>query len=233
MSLGDARDAAGRAPLPEALATPESGPVLLFAPHPDDDLIGPGGTVALHRRQGDPVQVVVAYDGYLGNQLHPDLSKDEFIALREGEALRGGAHLGLDQYRFLRFPEGHEPGPSDRESAAGQLAALIHATGPATVYAPWVGEHNVDHHVLATVVRRALELSSFQGQAWGYEVYTPLVPTRVVDISATWELKAKAIAEHNSQTPLTDLVHHVGGLNQHRALYLEKGATHGEAFAPL
>ncbi len=83
MSLGDARDAAGRAPLPEAVEAPEPGPVVLFAPHPDDDLIGPGGTVALHRRQGDAVQVVVAYDGYLGNQLHPDLPKDEFIALRE------------------------------------------------------------------------------------------------------------------------------------------------------
>lgn len=233
MSAADACDGSGRAPLPQALARPEAGPVMLFAPHPDDDLIGPGGTVALHREQGDSVQVVVAYDGFLGNQQHPNLSKDEFIALREREALAGGAHLGLDQYRFLRFPEGHEPGPDEREAAAGDLSQMLRSLSPETVYAPWIGEHNVDHHVLATVVRRALELADFAGNAWGYEVYTPLIPTRIIDISSTWKLKARAIGEHSSQTPLTDLVHHVGGLNQHRALYLEKGATHGEAFAPL
>ena len=35
----------------------------VIAPHPDDEVIGAGGTLALHARQGDRVHVLVAFDG--------------------------------------------------------------------------------------------------------------------------------------------------------------------------
>jgi N-acetylglucosamine malate deacetylase 1 len=117
--------------------------------------------------------------------------------------------------------------------AARRVAALVLDRKPATVYAPWVGEQHVDHHVLARAVRLGLSIAAFRGRAFGYEVWSPLVPTRVVDVSADWELKARALGEHRSQLATTDLVHMVRGLNAHRSLYLAKGARYGEAFAPL
>src|SRR6185436_9862342 len=56
-----------RAPLPRALLAPARGRVLLLAPHADDDVLGAGGTCALHVRQGDPLHVIVAYDGVEGD----------------------------------------------------------------------------------------------------------------------------------------------------------------------
>ena len=53
----------GRAPTPETVQRPRRGRVLLLAPHPDDDILGAGGTCALHVEQGDPVHVLVAYSG--------------------------------------------------------------------------------------------------------------------------------------------------------------------------
>ncbi len=223
-----------RAPLPEAITAPERGDVLLFAPHPDDDLIGAGCTAALHAAQGDRVQVVVAYDGAAGvADESRGLSREEFVALREHEARAGGAHLGLTEYEFWRFPEGHEPGPAEFEAGVTRCLVTLERVRPRTVYAPWLGEHHVDHHVLGRVVRTALERAGFEGSAWGYEVWSPLVPTRVVDVTYLFERKASGLEEHRSQLAHTDLIHCIRGLNAHRSLYLPEGRTYAEAFAPL
>ncbi|MFK7743149.1 MAG: PIG-L deacetylase family protein, partial [Planctomycetota bacterium] len=46
---------------------PPHGRVLVFAPHPDDEVAGPGGILALHQQNGDAVRVVVTTDGTNGD----------------------------------------------------------------------------------------------------------------------------------------------------------------------
>jgi LmbE family N-acetylglucosaminyl deacetylase len=212
-----------RAPLPETLALPPRGRVLVFAPHADDEVFGCGGTLALHAAQHDPVRVVIAFDG----------GEDRVARTRRAEALRGGARLGLEDYVFWNEPSGHEASESELESGARLVSEEIAAFRPCTVYAPWVGEQHVDHHALG----RAVELALARGvgaripiEAWSYEVWTPLVPERVVDVSAVGRTKARALAEHASQLAETPLVRAALGLAAQRALYLPKGARYGEAF---
>jgi LmbE family N-acetylglucosaminyl deacetylase len=221
-----------RAPLPEVVVTPQRGRVLVLAPHPDDDVIGCGGTALLHRRQGDPVSVVIGFDGAAGD-LGGRHARDAYVLLREREARAAGAHLGLDDYTFLRWPEGHEPSPDDWRGAADRVADLIAERRPDVVYAPWVGEHHLDHHVLARVTRLALARSGFEGAAWGFEVWTPLVPTRVVDVTTVFDRKLAAIREHASQFEHVDLVHACAGMNAHRSIYVSRAARYAEAFRPL
>ena len=47
-------------PLPEASA------VVVFAPHPDDEVFGCGGALALHARAGVSVHVVLLTEGEAG-----------------------------------------------------------------------------------------------------------------------------------------------------------------------
>jgi len=221
-----------RAPLPEVPARLAAGPVLVFAPHADDDVIGCGGCAALHVEQGDPVRVVVVYDGLAGD---PDRrhEPEAYRARRQREAVAGGAHLGLADYAFWDYPEGHEPDRETFSAAAVRVAALVRETRPRSVYAPWVGEHHLDHHVLARVVRAGLALAGFDGEAWGYEVWTPLVATRVVDVSRVLARKQAALAEHRSQLEATEHPLRILGINAHRSIYLPAGATAGEALRPL
>jgi LmbE family N-acetylglucosaminyl deacetylase len=171
------------------------------------------------------VRVVVAFDGAVG------LAPGQSVTLRREEALRGAAHLGVSDYAFLSYREGHEPSQAELDDAAQRLAREIDAFAPDLVYAPWIGEHHLDHHVLARAVRMALALCTHRAAAWGYEVWTPLVAERIVDVTPVWEQKLAALREHASQLAHTDLVHKALGLAAHRSLYLESGARFGEAFA--
>jgi LmbE family N-acetylglucosaminyl deacetylase len=213
-----------RAPQPTALTAPPRGRVLVFAPHADDEIIGCGGTLALHASQGDPVRVVIAFDGAQG------LPKGTDASVRRDEALRGGKHLGVRDYRFLGYPEGHEPDPEAFSRASEHLARELDEFAPEFVYAPWIGEHLLDHHVLARAVDAAIALGSTRPEVWDYEVWTPLVAERVVDVTGVWEKKLAALREHATQLAHTDLVHKALGLAAHRSLYLGKDARFGEAF---
>jgi LmbE family N-acetylglucosaminyl deacetylase len=208
---------------PEALGAPPRGRVLCLAPHPDDEVIGCGGTLALHRVQGDEVRVVVAFDGRLG------LDPGDDPALRCREARRAGAVLGLDDYVFLGHPEGHEPSTEELEAGARELAGLVGAWQPQLVYAPWLGEQHLDHRTLARAARLALE--GFEGQVWTYEVWTPLVPRRVVDVSGVWDRKLDSLREHESQLARTDLAARVRGMGALRSVHLPSGSRYGEAFS--
>lgn len=222
-----------RAPLPEVLARPEPGRVLVFSPHPDDDVIGCGGTLALHREQGDAVRVVVVFDGRRGD---PDERYDprEYVERRRAEGRSAGAILGLEDYSFWDYPEGHEPAPAEFDAAVARIAAEVKAYKPATVLAPWPGEHHLDHHTLGRGVRAALERIGYTGRALGFEVWTPLVPTRIVDVTAVLERKRRALAEHRSQLEAIEgLLEKALALGLQRAMYLPAGSRHGEAFRPL
>jgi len=221
-----------RAPEPRCIAMPARGDVVLLAPHADDDVIGAGGTAALHARQGDRVRVIIVFDGLAGDPAGR-YAPEELLERRRREARAGGAHLGLTEYEFWDYPEGHVPGPSELVAGARRLAARLRELAPATVYAPWIGEHHMDHHVLARVTRLALRLAQFRGEAWGYEVWTPLVPSLIVDITELHAAKVRALHEHVSQMGYTDYVHKVLGMQAQRSLYLPSASLYGEAFAPL
>lgn len=221
-----------RAPLPQTLERPPRGRVLLLAPHADDDVLGAGGTCALHAAQGDPVHVLVVYDGAVGDPQRRH-EPAELRALRQREARAGGAHLGLCAYEFWGYPEGHVPLPAQLLEGAQRLARRIRELEVDTLYAPWAGEHHLDHHVLARSTRLALALAGFHGHAWGYEVWTPLVPTLVVDITSVFAQKVAALREHESQLAYRDILHKGLALSAQRAMYLAPEARHGEGFAPL
>jgi LmbE family N-acetylglucosaminyl deacetylase len=216
---------AGRGSPPEALRAPPRARALCLAPHADDEVLGCGGTLALHRAQGDDVRVVIAFDGRLG------LPHGAGPELRCAEAQRGGAILDLSDYVFLGYPEGHEPSSADLEQAAERLRAIVADFGPDVVYAPWVGEEHLDHSSLARAACLALE--GFAGEAWGYEVWTPLVPERVIDVTPVWERKLASLAEHASQLAHGDLEARMRGLATLRGVHLHDGGRYGEAFQPL
>lgn len=219
----------------ERPSAPRRGPVVVFAPHPDDEVIGCGGTLALHADQGDAVHVVVVFDGGTGDPTGA-WDRTTLARRRRDEAIAGGRALtGTDlgfSYEFWDLSEGHVPTAAELDAAARRMALCLDEKDPATVYAPWYGDGHRDHRSVGRALELALERTpQWTGEAWGFEVWTPLAPERVLDIGRTIERKKLALACHATQSPSGELAHRALGLGAYRSQLLGPGARFAEVFS--
>jgi LmbE family N-acetylglucosaminyl deacetylase len=112
------------------------------------------------------------------------------------------------------------------------MALCLEEKHAATVYAPWFGDGHRDHRSVACALELALErIPHWTGEAWGFEVWTPLAPERVLDIGTTIERKKLALACHATQSTSGELAHRALGLGAYRSQLLGPGARFAEVFS--
>ena len=192
--------------LPLRLRSPERARLLVVAPHMDDDVIGPGGTLALHRQKGSSVSVVFCAAG----------ATPEQDRTRKAEARAAAEFMGFERVDWLDFPEG---ALSPNEAAlSAKLEALVTELAPEQIFCPYVADHHRDHSAVALALAAALERSRWRGEVWSYEVWSPLWPNVAVDISSVVDVKRQAIALYASQVAGLHYVDGTLGLNRYRAL---------------
>src|SRR5256714_11015679 len=204
--------------LPESEAVPYEAAnlrgerLLVLAPHPDDEVIGCGGLIALHAREQRQIRVVVATDGAQAGD----------AKIREGESLRALALLGRIDCEFLRFADRALSDESD--TLKKRLHEILIAYKPDLIAVPNPGEIHPDHAALSRAFVELVQQdeSLFAALALArvafYEVSYPVRPNALVDISSVADLKDAAIASHESQVALRDYVSIVRGLNTYRAM---------------
>jgi LmbE family N-acetylglucosaminyl deacetylase len=199
--------------------------VLVLAPHPDDEALGCGGTIALHADQGDPVHVIIATDGAAGDPEGHYRGAD-YAALREEEARRAAHILGVTSLEFWGYPDG---GLAEVTGLSERVVEALMAIRPGLVYHPSTAEVHSDHSALARAVVRALRAVATPPQAAAYEVWAALQPSHLIDITPVWDRKQKAIEQYETQLRYNDYLHMIAGLNAYRTIYLPS-ARYVEAF---
>ena len=182
--------------------------VLVIAPHSDDEVIGAGGTLALHQECGSDLRVLfVASDESAASETE--------AARRMVEARRVADLLGFDPH-FLGLPDTkvslHE------DELAHDLRRHIETYRPDVIICPFPGDHHRDHQATAAATIRAVNQSSFGGEIWCYEIWSTLWPNTGVDIERVVEIKRKAINLYESQTHTIPYADAVLGLNRYRGL---------------
>lgn len=201
------------------VGTPAFGTVLCLAPHPDDEAVGPGGTLALLTAAGARVTVVFATDGEATRG--SALGREELAAARRAEAVRSCQILGVAATRFLGLPDG------DVAAHVDDVVAVIRDVPADAVFVPWFGDGHDDHRAPSDAVVAASLGAGVE--VWGYETWTPLPANRIVDITAVVERKRAAIGAHRT----AHLAFDVGaliGLNRYRSVHGLMGRGYAEAF---
>jgi len=208
--------------------SPPAGRILAFAPHPDDEVAGPGGILGRHQQQGDHVRVIVTTDGTNGD---PDghAEPTEVAAMRRQESRAGLAILGIADVHYWDFPDGHVLSETDLQRATKLAADAITEFAPDVVYMPWEKDGHPDHHALFIVVTRALEQLGSGCLALGYEVWNAMIPDVIVDTTQTAELKRQAMLAHKSQIQYVQFDRCLAGLSAYRALVHLRGKGGAEA----
>lgn len=163
--------------------------VAIVAPHPDDAILGCGGTIAKHIDKGNIVTVYYVTSGEKGGD----------PKIREKEALRACDVLGVAQVEFLRLEEGN-------------INHELHITDEDVVYIPHGLEAHRDHQKVHSLVRASC-------QVWEYEVWTPILfLDKKVDITKYMDIKMKALKEFKTQLKILPNNEAAKCLNRYRAI---------------
>lgn len=202
--------------------------LLVLAPHPDDEVIGCGGVVFQHLREGREVRVAVATDGV---EAAPGEDRDGYRARREEESRKALVGATFD---FFRFPDRALEQHAD--DLAARLRDVLDQLRPDLILVPSAIEIHPDHLALARCFCELIQRdpSLFADLAVTrvafYEVGQPLRPNVLVDITGVAAAKYDAIAAHSSQTEIRDYVSFARGLNAYRAMTLAPEVRFAEAY---
>jgi len=212
--------------------------ILVLAAHPDDEVLGAGGTLALASRRGSAVRIWIATDGTAQEGAREE-GPEAYAARRRHEAQRAAAALGLPVPVF--------GGLADRSLATAPEALERGVTEqlsefqPDLVLCPSPAEIHPDHRALSEALYRSVASSRpadpdhdrFRFLRLGfYEISQPFLPNTLVDIAAVADRKDAAIQEYASQQSVRDYAGALKGLNAYRRLTLE-GSGPVEAFRVL
>lgn len=196
------------------------GPVLVVAPHPDDEILGCGGAIALHVRRGDAVHVALVTRGEGGG--------DPAARLRESRTAAG--LLGRTEVSCLEARDGAVAADAGLPQ---RLAALVARLRPATVYAPSPFELHPDHLATLRAVARALA-GPAPPRLLLFEVNQESLASFLLDVTPVAAAKRAALAAFASQQGLVDLVDKCDARNRARTVNVDLPAvTHAEAFLEL
>lgn len=143
--------------------------VLVFAPHPDDESLGCGGTIALHARAGDAVWVVIATDG--GSSKAGSWGRSRMAAVRAREAQAATQALGARSVAQLGLAEGDYL----QQDLQSQIGDLIRRFEPTFIYTTSCIDYHPEHVKVASALAKALEAVEYMHATVRiYEVQVPL-----------------------------------------------------------
>ena len=205
-------------PLPE-------GPWVVFAPHPDDETFGMGGTLLLALENAVKVTLVVLTDGSLGGE---KAGLNHLVATREAEAREVSKRLGLASIQFWRQPDRHL---KISATLINRVAELIRTVKPNTVFFPSPMELHPDHRAASALVWEGLENGpDHWTQAFAYEISVQCPTNRLIDITSVADDKTALGALYQSQTAERDYVNSMLALNKTRSYTLPPEVHFAEAF---
>lgn len=170
--------------------------LLIVAPHPDDEVIGPGGRACLEAARG--VGAIVVTDGArgAGGRSEPGLA-----ARREEEAIAGLREVGASFAWLLRLrSDAVQRAPAG--AAADAIAAALAAFRPEAVVTTSPYERHPTHLATTLATLAAVRRGAHLPQLEGYPVWDPVpgsAGVRDVDVGAVLERKLAAIRRHASQ----------------------------------
>jgi N-acetylglucosamine malate deacetylase 1 len=179
--------------------------VLVVAAHPDDEVLGMGGTIALHTSRGDEVRVLVVTDG--SSTQYP--GDAETRSRKEEEARRAAAELGVEDYVHLDHPD-MRLDTLPHVEVNRVLEEHVKEFAPAVLYTVQPDVNN-DHRVLfdsvavatrpvpGQPVRRLLTYAPASSTEWTPAAVNWFVPNWYVDVTETLERKLAAFAHYETE----------------------------------
>lgn len=178
--------------------------ILVIAPHPDDEVLGCGSTIAKHADQKDQVYLCVVTTTY------PPRWSDEFRKNRLLEVKKVNAILGIKKTYFLNLPT-VKLNMFPHHELADKIFEVVKKIKPDILYIPHQGDLNKDHRLVFEAslvaarpysqdhrIKRVLSYETPSETEWG-QVLTPFLPNVYIDTTKTFKQKIAAMKIYKSE----------------------------------
>jgi LmbE family N-acetylglucosaminyl deacetylase len=179
---------------------PPEKPMLVVAPHPDDETLGAGGLIAFQAARGVPITVAAVTDG---ERAYPD--EIGLAELRRQEQRKALARLGVPGESIVRLalPDGNVAAFEDE--LVQRLGDLVQ--GHTHIVASWRGDFHGDHEACGRAaeeiaLRKGATLTSYFFWAWHFGTVALLKELRLARFRLSADLlkaKTEALKSHRSQ----------------------------------
>ena len=202
--------------------------ILVIAPHPDDEVLGCGGIIKKHIKNGDRVYLCIVTKAYT-----PDWS-EKYIRQKANEIVKANQFLGIKKTYNLNYPALRLDTIPQKE-LNDTVVKIVQETQPDVIYLPHKGDLCHDHRLVfeATLVaarpkqgvsvKRLLSYETLSETEWGQQI-VPFVPNVYEDVTKEIETKIKAMKIYKSELKKFP---HPRSVEAIRALAMKRGSEAG------
>lgn len=185
--------------------------ILCVVAHPDDEILGVGGTLSRHAAEGDDVHICILSDGVTSryDEVTPEVESE--IQQRKNRAERACDKLGVSSVSLHRFPDNQFDSVPLLEIVK-VIEAEIDEYDPKIIYTHHYGDLNIDHELTCRAVQtatrplkesgieRVLAFETLSASEWSIpNSRNAFEPTIFTNISDTIESKIEALSVYEDE----------------------------------
>lgn len=185
--------------------------VLVIAAHPDDEVLGCGGTMARLAREGDDIHVLILGEGISSRYDLRSLAGRKTLRNLQRDARAAGKLLGVASIAFEGLPDNRFDELPLLE-VVKRVERCITAVKPEAIFTHHPGDLNVDHrttfHAVLTATRpvngcRVREIYTFEvpsSTEWAFQQLQPVFkPNVFMDVTSTIDMKVQGMQCYESE----------------------------------
>lgn len=176
--------------------------VLIISPHPDDEVLGCGGTIAKYVDRGDTVYLCII------TTVYPPEWSEEYILNKKIEITNSTEILGIAKTFFLDL-QAVKLDIVPQKQINDLLQKIVNETKPDIVFIPWKGDLNRDHRIvfesslvatrpMNTTIKKILAYETLSETEWGQSIEA-FRPNIYEDISSYISKKLDAMRSYKSE----------------------------------
>lgn len=176
--------------------------IIIVCAHSDDQIFGPGGTIAKYAKEGKKVfTVIFSY----GQMTHPHFKKEIAVTTRVKESQEVDRLIGGKGVVFLGIDEGKFIEQFKEKKMYQKLKRIILNHQPTMIFTHSIDDPHPDHRATSKLIIETLDRMKYKCDVYMFDIWTFLnfkkqhYPKMIVDITTTFKTKLKALKLFQSQ----------------------------------
>lgn len=176
--------------------------ILVAVAHSDDQILGPGGTLAKLAKEGFEIYTVIFS---FGESSHFWLKRKITVEMRVEESRKADKVIGGSGVFFLGLKEGKFIQETNEKNIKSRLKRLIKNKNPSVIFTHSVDDPHPDHIAVYKIINEVVDSTKSKIEMYSFDVWNPFnfrfrnKPKLYIDVSKTFKIKNEAIQKFKSQ----------------------------------